>query len=80
MHLPLKSGRLDFGHRKLARKWRTGSVQLSEHLAEYKGEALGVRRSGSWGVRGGTQWRCGEAPLGEARGSEWGAAQEAPQH
>lgn len=52
MHLPLKSGRLDFGHQKLVRKWRKGSVQLSEHLAEYKGEALRVRRSGSRGVRG----------------------------
>lgn len=52
MHLPLKSGRLDFGHQKLVRKWRKGSVQLSEHLAEYKGEARRVRRSGSRGVRG----------------------------
>lgn len=49
MHLPLKSGRLDFGHQKLVRKRRKGSVQLSEHLAEYKGEALRVRRSGSRG-------------------------------
>lgn len=79
MHLPLKSGRLDFGHQKLVRK---GPVQLSEHLAEYKGEALRVRRSGSrggGGVRGGgIQWRYGEAPLGKARGSEWGSSTGGP--
>lgn len=83
MHLPLKSGRLDFGHQKLVRKRRKGSVQLSEHLAEYKGEALRVRRSGSGGgwwcvCVWGTQWRYGEAPLGKARGSEWGSSTGGP--
>lgn len=81
MHLPLKSGRVDFGHQKLVRKRRKGSVQLSEHLAEYKGEALRARRSGSRGcvcVCGGAQWRYGEAPLGKARGSEWGSSTGSP--